>query len=265
MAAQSVLFTCVAMIEAAKDSTSIWLIPVATGEAPSLQQISYLDCKELERANAFHFDKDRWLYIKAHACLRSVLGALSGQMPWDVLIDQSRKRKPFLPGTHLLQREVFFNMSHTEGCVAIATSSTHEVGVDVERIRPTENLDRVLPNVFHSSECDAIQNLAGEERLSYFYRIWTMKEAYTKALGLGLSHSFEKFSVELNDSGNEAATILDSTAAKSAASGYSNVFKYPSDKANTEYALACVTLGNDIPIAVRKISAIYVPDRSSSR
>ncbi len=186
-------------------------------------------------------------------------------MPWDVLIDQSLNRKPFLPKTHLLKKGIFFNMSHTEGCVAIATSSTHEVGVDVERVRSTENLDRMLPNVFHSSECDAIHNLAGEERRSYFYRIWTVKEAYTKALGLGLSHSFETFSVELNDSVDKAASILDSSTENSAVSGYSNVFKFPADNANTEYALACVTLENDVSVAVRKISAIEVPERRSFR
>ncbi len=245
------------MIDSAKSSTSVWLIPVSLAVAPSAQQLSYLDSVERARANAFYFDKHRWLYVKAHAWLRSILAELTGQMPQDILIVQPENQKPFLQKTELYKEKIFFNISHTEGCIAIATSWVHEVGIDVEKMRPIKNFDQMLHGVCHPSEYDAITNLLGAERLAYFYKIWTLKEAYTKALGLGLGCSFVSFAVEFNClDENSVAFVLDGVIPKIDISSWMNLFKFTSGNSYSEYAVACTTLGECVPITIRCVPTI---------
>ena len=128
---------------------------------------------ELDRAGHFHFEKDRVAFILARGFLRTLLGRYLGG---EVRFVYGAHGKPALyragPG---------FNLSHTDGLVALGLTLDGEIGVDVERIRPMENRDAIAERYFSRSEYGQV--LSDE----LFFQCWTRKEAYIKAVGGGLS------------------------------------------------------------------------------
>ena len=80
--------------------------------------------------------------------------------------------------------EVHFNISHADG-IAAAVVSEHECGVDCERVREYD--PRVMRRVCSEAEQAMIKAASKSERALLFFRLWTLKEAYVKALGSGLA------------------------------------------------------------------------------
>lgn len=79
-------------------------------------------------------------------------------------------------------RKLYFNISHTDGCVAVAVSDS-EVGIDVETI---ENMDLSIEEMFLSMEERKKIYLESRNDESEATRIWTLKESYLKMKGIGL-------------------------------------------------------------------------------
>ncbi|WP_367567468.1 4'-phosphopantetheinyl transferase superfamily protein [Lacrimispora sp.] len=97
-----------------------------------------------------------------------------------VVILKGEHGKPYLKDFP----HIHYNISHTEGLAACGLGES-SLGIDVERIRPFP--DRVAERVFSSAEKRRMKELPQEERDSYFFRIWTLKESYVKALGCGIT------------------------------------------------------------------------------
>ena len=93
---------------------------------------------------------------------------------------------------------VDFNLSHSNDLALIALGPGRtRIGIDVECVRPLEDLNSIVETAFSSDEHLAFRALADEERLVGFYIAWTRKEAYLKALGLGLLVPLSEVSVSL--------------------------------------------------------------------
>jgi 4'-phosphopantetheinyl transferase len=108
--------------------------------------------------------------------------------PESLDFEENRYGKPSLRGAARLQ----FNLSHSgDWCVCAVSESA--VGIDVEQIRQQELdwADKLLAD----DEKAELLALTGYDRLKRFYEIWTLKESYVKALGRGLSHGLNTFSV----------------------------------------------------------------------
>lgn len=134
----------------------------------------------------------------SRAWLRSVLGQLRDEAPEQVPLEISAHGKPFCRGGPA------FNISHSEDRLVIALSTEGEVGVDIEMIRPLEDLDNLAALVFSPAEQRQLSTLHPAGRLAAFYRGWTRKEALIKAVGKGLSMPLEGFSVDLGETGDNA-------------------------------------------------------------
>ena len=81
------------------------------------------------------------------------------------------------------------------GLVVCAVGAHAELGVDVEDIRRTVDLDGVARLSFSSAELAAWRALSGAEKIHRFFELWTAKEAYLKALGAGLTLPLDGFSI----------------------------------------------------------------------
>jgi len=90
-----------------------------------------------------------------------------------------------------------YNISHSGNWIVCATGE-FEVGIDVQEIKPIE-LD-VAKRFFTKQEYIQLLSKNETEKLSFFYELWTLKEAYVKALGNGLSIPLNSFSIEITDS-----------------------------------------------------------------
>jgi 4'-phosphopantetheinyl transferase len=69
------------------------------------------------------------------------------------------------------------------------------VGVDVERIRPMRDADRIAERFFSAREAEAFCKVPPAEQDAAFFSLWTRKEAWLKATGDGISESLSKFEV----------------------------------------------------------------------
>lgn len=149
---------------------------------------------EAERARQARFRTGalRQTYGRAHGFLRAVLGRYAGLAPGAVAFGAEPLGKPVL----LAPRRVQFNLSYRAGRVLLAVADRWEVGADVETLLPMTDALALVQELFSAPEQAALRAAApGPAWEALFYTIWTRKEAYAKALGMGLSLPFAGFSV----------------------------------------------------------------------
>jgi 4'-phosphopantetheinyl transferase len=163
--------------------------------APAVEEAAgLLSGDEAERAARFVFALHRARWIAARAFLRRVLAARAGCGPRELRFVAGPGGKPALAHP---AGEPRFSLSHAEGYAACAVTSGHEVGMDLEVVRPVQDFDAVAARFFSPRETDDLRALPKAERLRGFFECWTRKEAFLKATGDGLSRPLDSFSVTL--------------------------------------------------------------------
>jgi 4'-phosphopantetheinyl transferase len=153
---------------------------------------SALSADEAQRAARFHFPADRQRYIVAHGCLRDILARYLSGTPGQLNFSTNRYGKPALE-----EHDLEFNLSHSGDFALIAVTQGLKVGVDVERIRADMELERIASRYFSQGEFSELMTVQSDQRIVAFFNLWTRKEAYIKAQGLGLSLPLESFDVSL--------------------------------------------------------------------
>jgi 4'-phosphopantetheinyl transferase len=86
------------------------------------------------------------------------------------------------------------NLSKTNGLVACVVTRDAEAGIDVEDIRRIDDPMELAGYAFSSAELADLKSLAADEQRTRFFEYWTLKEAYLKARGVGLSEPLDRFS-----------------------------------------------------------------------
>ena len=152
-----------------------------------------LDPDELNRASRFHFEKHRRHFIVARGFLRSVVARYLQMQPEALRFSYGAYGKPALASEHVLR----FNLSHSHEVALLAVALDAELGVDVEHIRADFASEEIARRFFSRAEVDVFNALPKEEQVAAFFRCWTRKEAYIKAIGKGLSQALDAFDVTL--------------------------------------------------------------------
>lgn len=160
---------------------------------PSLYET--LSSNELQRAAAFRFEPHKNHYIAARGLLRVILGAYVGKAAKTLRFRYGPQGKPYLCGTENCRLQ--FNLSHSEDSAVYALALDCELGIDVERIKELPEMDSVARRFFSQAEVADLRAVPPELRAQAFYRCWTRKEAYVKAVGSGLSVALDQFQVSL--------------------------------------------------------------------
>jgi 4'-phosphopantetheinyl transferase len=143
--------------------------------------------QERLRAESFQFEADRLRYICGHGLLRQVLGQWLGKKPDELEFRIGPMGRPVLKG-----QAPAFNISHSGDFVLVALGWVERIGVDVEQIRPIEDLDELVRRHFAAAEIATYGTLTNDEtRKRAFFRGFTRKEAYLKAIGTGLGTPLE--------------------------------------------------------------------------
>jgi 4'-phosphopantetheinyl transferase len=155
-----------------------------------------LSDEERARHARFHFEHDRHSYLMAHALTRSVLGRLTGVAPPALRFELGPHGRPelCLPDG---SPPVRFNLSHTRGLVACAVALAHDIGVDVEQVERRLDVQALARSVFSSEERAELDTLPSEAHRGRFFELWTLKEAYIKAVGQGLALPLRSISLQL--------------------------------------------------------------------
>ena len=173
---------------------AIWLLRTDETTDPAVLDrcASLLSEDERERHGRFQFDRDRHLFLVAHALKRTVLSKYADRDPRSWRFVKNEYGRPE-PADHSGLR---FNLSHTKGLAACLVTRTADAGVDVERLRDLSDLLALAERFFSPAEAASLQPLAPEARRQRFFELWTLKESYIKARGMGLALALDRFSFD---------------------------------------------------------------------
>jgi len=153
----------------------------------------WLDADECRRASAFRRPLDRDRFVARRGLMRAELARELGVAPQMVRIAADEHGKPFLRD----DSDLAFNLSHSKGLALLATMRGGAIGCDIEWRNPELACSHVARRLFAPQEYETLTALPAEQWIAGFYNCWTRKEAYVKALGLGLSHPLDAFTVSV--------------------------------------------------------------------
>ncbi|MBK6919406.1 MAG: 4'-phosphopantetheinyl transferase superfamily protein [Deltaproteobacteria bacterium] len=172
---------------------------VCTAGAATLDEaVRVLDDGEIARMRTLAFEADRLRYAAAHLLLRRALTQLQpGREAHAWRFVRGPYDRPVLHPSH--PERVSFSLTHTAGVVACAVAdATLEVGIDAESFTRAAPLELAAAK-FAAAEREWLAVHDGEARARAFYELWTLKEAYLKARGLGLALPLDSLTVVPGD------------------------------------------------------------------
>ncbi len=144
-----------------------------------------LDGAERTRLGSFRFPEDRDAFLIGRSLIRGLLSRLLGVRSAEVPVTVGPHGRPGLsPGAH--PGGLSFNVSHTRGVLGFAVARS-VVGLDVERFRRDPDPLAIGRQVFSPEELAVLAALPPDAQRLRFRRLWTLKEAYLKARGTGLT------------------------------------------------------------------------------
>jgi 4'-phosphopantetheinyl transferase len=149
---------------------------------------------EREREHKFAFARHRHEYIVTRALCRGVLGQRLGVDPGSLVFEWDVHGRPDL----VPARDIRFNLTNTVELVACGISSGGDLGVDAERVSRADAILGVASTVFTEAERASLLSLETEERRTRAVRLWTGKEAYVKARGLGFELDPQSFELDFH-------------------------------------------------------------------
>jgi 4'-phosphopantetheinyl transferase len=145
---------------------------------------------------------------QSNRVLRAILGAYAGTPAEQVQLTQGQGGKPEVRPSSVRAEPLHFNLARSAGRCLVAVSRAGPIGVDLEQVTDFGDVDRIATRFFTAIEASAIRAEQGDEKLQTFYRCWTRKEAYAKAIGGGLAVPFDRFTVSTGASANPSIVNL---------------------------------------------------------
>jgi 4'-phosphopantetheinyl transferase len=153
--------------------------------------------EEQARVHRFAKEVNKIGFVAGRAIARTLLSSVSGQHFDFFEFPIGENGKPRLESDNT-ENDYFLSVSHSKGLVAVGVGKNLDLGLDIE------NLERlIIPRAIHSflpdKEKKWLQDTPIELMNENYLRLWTLKEAYVKATGLGLSQSLDAFWFEQTD------------------------------------------------------------------
>jgi len=176
----------------------VWTLALADGAGEEavrpLRHI--LDGDELARLERLKVAADRALFVASRALARALLSDIDGRPPQAWRFAAGPHGRPDIAGDNPLA--LSFNISHTPGMAAVAAICGAAVGVDVERLDRKARFDDLARRKFAAPELALLQAAPAAEKPRVFFSLWTLKEAYIKAVGRGLAEPLDGFAITLD-------------------------------------------------------------------
>ena len=152
-----------------------------------------LSKEESARHRRFLRERDRDLFLVAHALVRTTLSRYCPVSPGAWEFEMGERGRPEIAGP--VDAGLRFNLSHTPGRAVCAVARDRDVGVDVERLSRVTQPLLIADRFFAPAEIAALRASHESQRRQRFFELWTLKESYIKARGLGLAIPLDQFLV----------------------------------------------------------------------
>lgn len=191
-------------IAASANAVHVWYCLLDDPPWADVQQayLSLLSADERDRYHRFMFDKVRRQFLLARALVRTVLSSYAPTAPHEWQFATTSHGKPYVAagaGAMPLQ----FNHSHADAIVACAVTRSRRVGIDVESLDRQVNLG-IARHCLAPVELQQFERTDPRDQQSFLLRAWTLKEAYAKAVGLGLALRLTSVAFEFDEQGRPA-------------------------------------------------------------
>lgn len=180
-----------------KDSQiHLWQLEQADFELSSIENecLAWLTESELARFRRFQFDRHRKQLLLGRILMRIALSRYDGSVtPESWVFAHNAYGKPAI-SEEQNSASLYFNLSHSADKVVLAVSRFEDIGVDIECARKPRRVAAIAQRYFSGKETAEIFSLPEDQQQSRFYDLWTLKEAYIKACGMGLAIPLQHFS-----------------------------------------------------------------------
>lgn len=185
----------------------LWLAKLDVAESYRHQLAASLSTDEIQRAEKFVFEQHREHFVVGRGILRHLLGRYTGLAASAIRFNYNSFGKPSVRATPG-QATLHFNVSHANGMGLFAFSRTSEIGVDIEFMNESVDIEQTGALVFSPHELSLIQALPPALRRSKFFQFWSRKEALIKAVGQGLSLPLRQ--IDISQAPEKAVVLPDS-------------------------------------------------------
>jgi 4'-phosphopantetheinyl transferase len=172
----------------------VWIVDLQVPDQTLQRAYDVLSDDELQRAQRFRFPVDSRRFVIARAAMRKILGRYLQTAPGLIAFEYTEYGKPRVakPRTNLR-----FNTSRSGERALIACTLGREVGIDLEWINRDIEIDELARRFFTVAENEKLRTFSADHRHQAFFRCWTCKEAFVKAVGKGLSLGLDTFDVSM--------------------------------------------------------------------
>jgi 4'-phosphopantetheinyl transferase len=171
----------------------VWGARLSSSTADLAKLRGSLSSEERQRADRFRSGHDRSRFVLGRIVARSVLGHCLQRPARDIQLTLDHWGKPVVATPP--EAPLHFNISHSGDHILLALARDRRVGVDVEQVRETKDLNEIAARYFSKAEYLYLQTIPERMRTESFFRCWTVKEAYLKARGEGFKLPLDSFDV----------------------------------------------------------------------
>lgn len=174
------------------NSVHLWLVEISSLDSSIFDD--FFSTEEIRKAEAFFFSKDRQTFLVCRGLLRFLTGKYLNIDASRIEFRYNRYGKPEIADRTF--GDFFFNLSHSGDFGLLAFRQNFPIGVDLESIKKID-YQTLSRNVFSTIEQIEFNSVPDNLKSIAFFRGWTRKEAFIKAIGKGLSFPLQDFSVSL--------------------------------------------------------------------
>lgn len=174
----------------------LWYLTSEGKTARDLREAAHrlISAEELARSNRFVSVQARDTYLTARVLVRCVLSQYIEVDPQSWTFASGTNGKPEIMAPVFAQ-SLRFNLSHTDGLLTCLIAHHRNVGVDTEAADRSVDIDAIADRFLAPSKSSHLRALSALERRQRFFELWTLRESYLKARGVGMSMPLDKFSI----------------------------------------------------------------------
>lgn len=185
-----------------RDGVDLWLLFVNDTYEDNLvsKYQELLTLREHEQFKRFIFQKDSHRYLVTRALVRTVLSRYASVLPHEWKFKSTKYGRPVIDNLDSVAQMISFSISHTEDLVVMAVTCDRAVGVDTEHLQSVVPID-IADRYFHTREVFTLHAMSAPRRAERLLELWTLKESYIKARGMGFSIPLDCFGFDLTKRG----------------------------------------------------------------
>ena len=166
----------------AASQIDVTCIDMDAADAPVAECWETLGTDERMEARRFRSPEAERRFVIRRGTLRAILAPRLGCSPSEIRYSRGQFGKP-----RVIASDIRFNVSSSHSLALYALTRDAEIGCDIERVDARLDFERVAARYFAPDEIANLRALPAPLRRDWFFRHWTLKEAYVKCTGLGLS------------------------------------------------------------------------------